>query len=216
MLHGGNVLNTFWTTELNNEMLRHGLKRSRLRFSEICGKIKGWNLKPRHFVVVEGISYLKFFFKKKIKIWNQLGGVQSFWKLFYKIKAARKQCLVATGEKIERANDSKSVFRAGITHAQTLFNSVVLNIGENSDHNVLSPAVLECKNTSKYLFSIDNFIPIFQRKENERLIKRECLTQTLFGVLTKTYGIIQKRLSIYDLRLRRGIVFNFLATKEFC
>ena len=68
MLHGGNVLNTFWTTELNNEMLRHGLKRSRLRFSEICGKIKGWNLKPRHFVFVEGISYLKFFFKKKIKI----------------------------------------------------------------------------------------------------------------------------------------------------
>ena len=27
MLHGGNVLNTFWTTELSNEMLRHGLKR---------------------------------------------------------------------------------------------------------------------------------------------------------------------------------------------
>ena len=136
MLHGGNVLNTFWKTELNNEMLRHGLKRSRLRFSEICREIKGWNLKSRHFVVVEGISCFQCF-KKKIKFWNYLGGVQIFWKLFYKIKAARKQRLEATGEKKERANDSKSVFRASLTLAQMLLNSVVLDIGENSDLSVL-------------------------------------------------------------------------------
>ena len=61
MLHGGNVLNTFWKTELNNEMLRHGLKRSRLRLSEICREIEGWNLKSRHFVVVEGISCFQCF-----------------------------------------------------------------------------------------------------------------------------------------------------------
>ena len=57
--------------------------------------------------------------------------------MFYKIKAARKQRLEATGEKIERANDSKSVFRASLTLAQMLLNIVVLDIGENSDLSVL-------------------------------------------------------------------------------
>ena len=41
MLEGGNVRYIFWTTELNNEMLRHSYAvnpRSRLKFSEICGQ----------------------------------------------------------------------------------------------------------------------------------------------------------------------------------
>ena len=56
--------------ELNKEMLRHsfevnnaGSRTRGKKFSEICEEKKGLHLKPRHFVVVEGIFQ---FFKEKI------------------------------------------------------------------------------------------------------------------------------------------------------
>ena len=57
-----------------------------LKFSEKSG----WHLKPRHFVVVEGIFLFPVFFKEKINFWKYLGGVQSFCRLFFKLKKSGK------------------------------------------------------------------------------------------------------------------------------
>ena len=53
---------------------------------------------------------------------------------------------------------------------------------------------------------------------NDVLTKRKCYIQTLFdhGILTKTYDVIQKRLSLYHIRLSRGISYNLMATDLFC
>ena len=62
----------------------------------------------------------------------------------------------------------------------------------NSDLNVLWPAFLDCKNTCKYLYSKANFSLSSSARQNERLTERECSIQTLFGVLTKTYDVLEQ------------------------
>ena len=60
--------------DLNNEMLRHryvvntAVSSTRgLKFNEICGgKKKGWYLKVRHSVVVEGIFLFPVFLERKL------------------------------------------------------------------------------------------------------------------------------------------------------
>lgn len=53
---------------------------------------------------------------------------------------------------------------------------------------------------------------------NDVLTKREFSIQTLFGfeLLTKTYDVRQKRLSLYNISLSRGMSYNLIATKLFC
>ena len=53
---------------------------------------------------------------------------------------------------------------------------------------------------------------------NDVLTKGECSIQTLFvhGVLTKTHDVIEKRPSLYNIRLGRGISYNLITTKLFC
>ena len=80
-------------TELNNEMLHHrfvinnaGSSAQGSRFSEICGEKRGWHLKHRHFLVVEGIFLFPVFLRRN-EFLKFLGGVQRFWRLFCKRKA---------------------------------------------------------------------------------------------------------------------------------
>lgn len=53
---------------------------------------------------------------------------------------------------------------------------------------------------------------------NDVLTKREYSIQTLFGygLLTKTYYVMQKRLSLHNVRLSRCISYNLIATKLLC
>ena len=53
---------------------------------------------------------------------------------------------------------------------------------------------------------------------NDVLTKHEYSIQTLFGhgLLTKAYDVIQKRLSLHNIRLSRCISYNLIATKLFC
>lgn len=52
--------------------------------------IRSWYLKPRHFIAVEGIFPCQSFLRRKLIFEIFSGGVQGFWKLFCKRKAARK------------------------------------------------------------------------------------------------------------------------------
>ena len=61
-----------------------------LKFSESCGEKGGWYWKPKHFVVVDDNFSISSVFKEKINFWKYWVGVQSFWRLFWKRKAARQ------------------------------------------------------------------------------------------------------------------------------
>ena len=56
----------------------------------------------------------------------------------------------------------------------------------NADLNALKPGVLDSK-TRVNIYSLKLIFPLpSSTSQNERSTKRECSTQTLFGVLTKT------------------------------
>ena len=48
------------------------------KFIEICRDKQGWHLKPRHFVVVEGIFLSSLFLRRKLNFQNQFWGCTKF------------------------------------------------------------------------------------------------------------------------------------------
>ena len=80
-----------------------------LKFIEICRDKRGWHLKPRHFVVVEGISSLQCFLRRKLHFQNILG-VYKVVGFPLKEKWQGKQHLEVTEWKIRHESHSKSVF----------------------------------------------------------------------------------------------------------
>ena len=100
-----------------------------LKFIEIYRDKRGWHLKPRHFVVVEGISSLQCFLRRKLHFQNILRVYKVFGGFPLKEKWQGKQHLEVTEWKIKHESHSKSVFlrtfpRQSQALAQTLFNSV--------------------------------------------------------------------------------------------
>ena len=81
-----------------------------LKFIEICRDKRGWYLKPRHLVVVEGIFLSPVFLRRKLHFQNILGVYKVFGGFPLKEKRQEKQHLEVTEWKIKHESHSKSVF----------------------------------------------------------------------------------------------------------
>ena len=85
-----------------------------LKFSESCVEKGGWYWKPKHFVVVDDNFSISSVFKEKINFWKYWVGVQSFWRLFWKRKAAR-QTTPQKGCPLEPCRRKKVISRSLLT-----------------------------------------------------------------------------------------------------
>ena len=87
-------------------------------------KIRGWHLKPKHYVE-KAFSYFQCF-KEKINFWKYSGAVYSFWRLFCKRKATRETTLRSNRTENQTLKRHKIRFpRQSLANAQTLFSSVI-------------------------------------------------------------------------------------------
>ena len=93
-----------------------------LKFNEICEEKKGWHLKVRHFLVVEGIFQFQVFLGRKLIFENIQGVYKVFRGCSVKEKRKGNQRLEATSRKFKRANDSKSI-SAPIRQKSPLFSN---------------------------------------------------------------------------------------------
>ena len=123
-------------TELNNEMLRHrfainnaGSSAQGSRFSEICGEKRGWRLKPRHFLAVEGIFLFPVFLRRKWIFGIFQGVYKDFGGCSVKGRQQGKQTPTSNRMENQACRRLKIGFaHRSLAHAQTLFSSVIFSL----------------------------------------------------------------------------------------